>query len=399
MSGNDIEITVSAKDEGASQVAKKTGSAFSELGEKTDQMATKSSTAMGAFGALQSGIALTNQKSEERKQKLAAENEQITDQISKLKEQTDSNGKLSPAIQAQIDKLNEQAAANSHATAAIDASEQKSQGYINTLQSAAFAMDALSGVTDLATLAINSKVLTLVKDTAVTVAHTAVQGIAKAATATWTAAQWLLNVAMDANPIGLIILAIAALVAIIIVIATKTTWFQSIWKAVWDFLKGVGHWFAHDFVGFFSSAFDWIMGAVNKYYNFWVSVWSKIASVPRGAINAIIRAWNGLDFGVHVHIPSWVPGIGGMGIDINDIFPDIPYLAGGGIVKARQGGTLAVLGEGGSDEAVVPLNGMIGGGGTLRLDLTGAQSGSALDLLLIQRLQEWIRTGKLQLTG
>jgi len=33
----------------------------------------------------------------------------------------------------------------------------------------------------------------------------------------------------------------------------------------------------------------------------------------------------------------------------------VPGIASGGVVKARKGGTLAVLGEGGQDEAVIPL--------------------------------------------
>lgn len=35
--------------------------------------------------------------------------------------------------------------------------------------------------------------------------------------------------------------------------------------------------------------------------------------------------------------------------------PNVPAMADGGIVKARNGGTLALIGEGGRDEAVVPL--------------------------------------------
>lgn len=41
------------------------------------------------------------------------------------------------------------------------------------------------------------------------------------ATKIWAAAQWILNIAMDANPIGLIIIAIAALVAIITIIIKR----------------------------------------------------------------------------------------------------------------------------------------------------------------------------------
>lgn len=385
---NDIEITIGAKDE-ASQVAQKTSRSFADLGEKTDQMATKSSTAMGAFGALQSGIALTNQKAETHKATLAAENEQIADQVSKLQEQTDAQGKIPPAIQKQIDALNAKKAANDHETASLDASEHKYDSYVNGLQTAAFAADALSGVTDLATLAINSKIISVVKDTVATVAHTTVTGIAKVGTLAWSAAQWLLNAALTANPIGIVIVAIVALIAIIVLIATKTTWFQTIWKYVWDFMKGVGHWFANDFVGFFKHAFDWIINAVQSYYNFWIRIWGAIAAVPRGAINAIIRGWNALDFGIHIHIPSWVPFVGGMGFDINDIFPDIPYLAGGGIVKSRPGGTLAVLGEGSNDEAVIPLsgNGSSGGGGT------GVEFSGNVDTAVAQLFMKLMRDG------
>lgn len=46
----------------------------------------------------------------------------------------------------------------------------------------------------------------------------------------WAAVQAVLNLVMDANPIGLVILAIAALIGIIVLIATKTTWFQTIWQ-------------------------------------------------------------------------------------------------------------------------------------------------------------------------
>jgi hypothetical protein len=79
----------------------------------------------------------------------------------------------------------------------------------------------------------------------------------RVATAAWTAAQWLLNVAMNANPIGLIVLAIAAVVAVIAlaVAGIRKLWrenetFRAVvlaaWlvirasgKAAWDFIKRV----------------------------------------------------------------------------------------------------------------------------------------------------------------
>lgn len=42
--------------------------------------------------------------------------------------------------------------------------------------------------------------------------------IVKAAQAIWTGVQWALNIAMNANPIGLVIIAIAGLITVVAVI-------------------------------------------------------------------------------------------------------------------------------------------------------------------------------------
>ncbi|MBW5420265.1 hypothetical protein GKQ77_01600 [Streptomyces sp. BG9H] len=63
------------------------------------------------------------------------------------------------------------------------------------------------------------------------------QTIVAARNAIWTATQWQLNAAMFASPIFWVVAAIAALIAIIVLIATKTTWFQTAWSAAWSFIK------------------------------------------------------------------------------------------------------------------------------------------------------------------
>lgn len=50
---------------------------------------------------------------------------------------------------------------------------------------------------------------------------TAINWLAATSMKSLTAAQWLLNIAMDANPIGLIIIAIAALIALVVVVINK----------------------------------------------------------------------------------------------------------------------------------------------------------------------------------
>ena len=67
-------------------------------------------------------------------------------------------------------------------------------------------------------------------------------------------------------------------------------------------------------------------------------------------INWIINKLNGFIDGINkIQVPDWVPGVGGKGINI----PHIPTLAKGGIVDKA---TLAMIGEGKSAEAVIPLD-------------------------------------------
>ena len=201
-------------------------------------------------------------------------------------------------------------------------------------------------------------------------------GVVVVAVKIWTVVQWAMNIALLANPITWIVIGIIALIAIIVLVATKTRFFQTIWEAVWGFLKGVGAWFAGPFKDFFVNAWHAIVDGATR-ANHWIiskltaivtfvtglpgrigaaakNMWTGLVNAAKAAFNVLIRAWNSLDFGIHINIPSWVPGIGGKGINISDIIPDIPMLAQGGIVT---GPTLAMLGEGGHPERVQPLDG------------------------------------------
>jgi hypothetical protein len=82
-----------------------------------------------------------------------------------------------------------------------------------------------------------------------------------------------------------------------------------------------------------------------------------LAGAFRGFINVIIGLWNRLDFGIEFDVPN-VPllfgPLSGKRFKINDIFPDVPFLADGGLITRP---TLAMVGEKpGVSEAVIPLN-------------------------------------------
>lgn len=134
--------------------------------------------------------------------------------------------------------------------------------------------------------------------TAATTAWNIVTAIASGATKVWAATQWLLNAAMTANPVGLIIIAIAALIAIIILIATKTTWFQDLWKVVWTAIKdaagAVADWFTGTIVPSFIKAWDQLKAVVQAvvdfiigYFRFWQGVWTAVIN----AILAVVRTF------------------------------------------------------------------------------------------------------------
>jgi hypothetical protein len=222
----------------------------------------------------------------------------------------------------------------------------------------------------------------------------AIQILARAATVAWTAVQWLLNAALAANPIGLVVIAIAALVAAFILAWKHSETFRRIvtgaFDAVADAAKAAFNWIKHNWplllavlTGPFGLAVvaiirhwdrivDGARAAVNAIKNLFgnladflgnfvdrvANIAERIANAIKSPINAVIGAWNDLAFRIpRVELPEVKVlgkkiGGGGFGPYTFD-FPDIRKLQRGGIVT---GPTLALLGEAGP-EAVVPLQG------------------------------------------
>lgn len=112
------------------------------------------------------------------------------------------------------------------------------------------------------------------------VAGAVAMGVVRGATIAWTAVQWLLNAALTANPIGLVIVAIAALVAGIIYAYKHSETFRNIVNAVWAAIKTA-----------IGAVVSWIMGTV------WPSLkraWDQIASGAQTLWGWIKAAWNGI---------------------------------------------------------------------------------------------------------
>jgi hypothetical protein len=219
-----------------------------------------------------------------------------------------------------------------------------------------------------------------------------------------TLAQWGFNAALLANPIVLIIAAIAALVVGLVFFFTKTELgkkiITNVWAAIKTAVKAVADWFTGTLVPALGRVWDTIIAAVRVVGSIYAAIfrgirdvalgvweflkkvfswtpigiiitnwdkildwfgalpgkiasaasgmWDGIVSAFRGAINSVIRLWNNLSF--------TIGGGSFMGVDIPEVrldTPNIPYLAAGGIVDRP---TLAMIGEGREPEAVLPLS-------------------------------------------
>lgn len=99
---------------------------------------------------------------------------------------------------------------------------------------------------------------------------------------------WIgLNLSFIATPIGAIITAIVILVGVIIWLALKTQFFETIWNAVWGFLKTVGAWFAGPFADFFVSLWNKIVSIFTAIANFFIGIWNFISGVFQAAYNVV----------------------------------------------------------------------------------------------------------------
>ena len=110
-------------------------------------------------------------------------------------------------------------------------------------------------------------------------AYAAASAIVKAATAAWTAVQWLLNAALNANPIGLIIIALAALAAGIYLAYTRSQTFRNIVTAAMEAVK--------DAIQSVDRAFDAVLSAARSAFNWVVDHW-KLALFAFGPIGAAV---------------------------------------------------------------------------------------------------------------
>jgi hypothetical protein len=211
----------------------------------------------------------------------------------------------------------------------------------------------------------------------------------------YTIVQWAVNAAMTANPIGLVIVAIGALVAAIVLVVThwdqfksamaaifnwmKNEWirewdgFRDYWVGVWNDIKNrawsiwdeTGGALIRKFTDLRNGAANIWHGWVNDFNNIWGSVegiagrvWDNVTGAFRNGVNNVIGLINRLVDGADAVL----------GFLHIALIPHIPGLAAGGMLGLAGGGTvgrgfttngpMAIVGEGNPNhpEYVIPTD-------------------------------------------
>jgi phage-related protein len=144
-----------------------------------------------------------------------------------------------------------------------------------------------------------------------------------------TAAQWLWNAAMDANPIGLLIVGIGALVAGIIWVATQTTFFQDAWKVCMDAIGTAWNWLWNSVispvVGFFVGAFNVLAKAIDLYWTYYVHpIINAIGAIFTWLWNSII--WPIIELWL---LAFTLVGLGAKWLWENAIMPVVNFIVAG----------------------------------------------------------------------
>lgn len=207
-----------------------------------------------------------------------------------------------------------------------------------------------------------------------------------------TGAVWAFNIALNANPIMLIITALALLVGGILWVATQTTFFQDVWTGVMNVVGSVATWFGDVFrnvVNGVGAAFNWVWNSVIRPVGDFISgafraigdavhsvfsgigdfiggVFRNIVNVIKGPINTVIGFLNQAIDGANI--------VGGaFGVSI----PHIPMLAKGGTIT---GSGSVMVGERGPEILNLPR-----GASVVPLDHPSAKSSGATPIVNVNQ--------------
>jgi hypothetical protein len=220
--------------------------------------------------------------------------------------------------------------------------------YAGALQGAALATDFASGAAQAFTLVTELESVALVKSKVASAAHAAQTIATSAVTKAATAAQWLMNAALSANPIGLVVVALAAMTAGVVLAYQKSETFRNVVDSAFGVAQRV---------------VEAVVDVVEKVPEKVGDIVDKVADLPdafRNAKERVVEFVGDMVSPIQNVIDKVQDLIGWIGqIDLPDIdLPGNPFNRQAGLtpaypVPAMNGPTLG--GRGGNDDQVVTL--------------------------------------------
>lgn len=216
----DSSVRMSQQVESAAAGAERAGRGFAVSADGADQLASKSSQATGALGALSAGFELVG-----------------------------------------LEK------------------------YAGALQGASMATDFFSGVGDSLNLVMESQAVKTAIARVAAIRHAVTSRVVAGATRAWAAGQWVLNAALNANPIGLVVAAVALLIGGLVLAYRKSETFRGIVQAVGRAGKAAIGWVVDKVMDLVDWVRDRAPAAFNTLRSKASSITSAVTAPFRGVVN------------------------------------------------------------------------------------------------------------------
>lgn len=138
-------------------------------------------------------------------------------------------------------------------------------------------------------------------------------------TKTATGVQWLFNTAMTANPVGIVVAAIAALVAGLVLFFTKTEVGRKIWETTWNAIKAVASsvagWFTNTLWPGIQTGIEFASSAFGRFRDVVGRVFDQVKAFIQPVVDLIGKIKDGIGGAISGigNAASHIPGLGFLG--------------------------------------------------------------------------------------
>ncbi|QVJ00322.1 phage tail tape measure protein [Nocardiopsis eucommiae] len=136
---------------------------------------------------------------------------------------------------------------------------------------------------------LNTQAMAVNRSVAGMILHNTWSKIVRGATLTWTAAQWVLNSALTANPIGIVVVAIAALVGGIVLAWKRSETFRNVVTQAWDTVKAkvqpVLDWFTGTVWPGLVAGYEWVADIATRAWGKVTGAWDKLTGLFSGEVS------------------------------------------------------------------------------------------------------------------